>query len=44
MLLSGVETSSKYLLPSLGSILSYGAMLAVLSFRPHGLFGGEESE
>jgi branched-chain amino acid transport system permease protein len=44
MLLSGVETSSKYLLPSLGSILSYAAMLAVLSFRPHGLFGGEESE
>jgi branched-chain amino acid transport system permease protein len=44
MLLSGVETSSKYLLPSLGSILSYTAMLAVLSFRPHGLFGGEESE
>ncbi len=43
MLLSGVETSSKYLLPSLGSILSYGAMLAVLSFRPHGLFGGEEA-
>lgn len=44
MLLSGVETSSKYLLPSLGSILTYAAMLAVLSFRPHGLFGGEGGE
>lgn len=44
MLLSLVETSSKYLLPSLGSILSYAAMLAVLSLRPQGLFGGEESE
>lgn len=44
MLLSFVETSSKYLLPSLGSILSYAAMLAVLSLRPQGLFGGEDDE
>lgn len=44
MLLSGVETSCKYLLPSLGSVLSYAAMLVVLTLRPHGLFGGEEGE
>jgi branched-chain amino acid transport system permease protein len=44
LLLGTVDTACKYLLPSLGAILSYAAMLAVLSFRPLGLFGGEETE
>jgi branched-chain amino acid transport system permease protein len=44
LLIGTVDTAGKYLVPALGSILSYGAMLAVLSFRPVGLFGKEEAE
>ncbi|SEI21048.1 branched-chain amino acid ABC transporter permease [Tardiphaga sp. OK245] len=43
MLLGTVDTSCKYLLPAYGSMLTYAAMLAVLSIRPLGLFGSEEA-
>jgi len=34
-----VRTAAKYLVPSLSSILFFAAMLAVLAWRPAGLFG-----
>jgi branched-subunit amino acid ABC-type transport system permease component len=34
-----VETAAKYLVPSLSSILFFATMLAVLAWRPAGLFG-----
>jgi branched-chain amino acid transport system permease protein len=39
LLLGTVETAAKYLVPSLSSILFFAAMLAVLAWRPAGLFG-----
>jgi branched-chain amino acid transport system permease protein len=39
MLLGTVETAAKYLVPSLSSILFFATMLAVLAWRPAGLFG-----
>ncbi|WP_398477915.1 branched-chain amino acid ABC transporter permease [Tardiphaga sp.] len=42
LLLGTVDTTCKYLLPAYGSMLTYAAMLGVLSIRPLGLFGKEE--
>lgn len=39
LLLGTVETAAKYLVPSLSSILFFATMLAVLAWRPAGLFG-----
>lgn len=39
LLLGTVETAAKYMLPSLSSILFFATMLAVLAWRPAGLFG-----
>ncbi|PIF98414.1 branched-chain amino acid ABC transporter permease [Comamonas sp. 26] len=39
LLLGTVETTAKYLVPSLSSILFFATMLAVLAWRPAGLFG-----
>jgi branched-chain amino acid transport system permease protein len=39
LLLGTVETAAKYLLPSMSSILFFATMLAVLAWRPAGLFG-----
>jgi branched-chain amino acid transport system permease protein len=43
LLLGTVDTTCKYLLPAYGSMLTYAAMLGVLSIRPLGLFGKEEA-
>ena len=37
--LGTVETAARYLAPGLGTILFYGVMVAVLTWRPGGLFG-----
>lgn len=39
LLLGGVETAAKYLAPSQSSIFFFATMLAVLAWRPAGLFG-----
>jgi branched-chain amino acid transport system permease protein len=39
LLLGTVETAAKYLVPGLSSILFFATMLAVLAWRPAGLFG-----
>jgi branched-chain amino acid transport system permease protein len=39
LLLGTVETAAKYLVPSLSSIFFFATMLAVLAWRPAGLFG-----
>lgn len=39
LLLGTVETTAKYFLPQAASILFYATMLAVLAWRPQGLFG-----
>jgi branched-chain amino acid transport system permease protein len=39
LLLGTVETAAKYFVPGLASILFYTTMLAVLAWRPQGLFG-----
>tara|TARA_R110000850_G_scaffold277144_2_gene424025 strand:- start:152712 stop:153575 length:864 start_codon:yes stop_codon:yes gene_type:complete len=39
LILGTVETAAKYLMPEVASIVFYLTMLAVLSWRPQGLFG-----
>ena len=39
LLLGTVETAAKYLVPNMSSILFFATMLAVLAWRPAGLFG-----
>lgn len=39
LLLGTVETAAKYLVPSMSSIFFFATMLAVLAWRPAGLFG-----
>lgn len=39
LVLGLVETSAKYLMPEIASVMFYSTMLAVLSWRPEGLFG-----
>ncbi|HEY8357771.1 MAG TPA: branched-chain amino acid ABC transporter permease [Ramlibacter sp.] len=41
LLLAGVETAAKYLLPELASIAFFLTMMLVLVVRPHGLFGSK---
>lgn len=39
LMLGTIETAGKYLMPDLASIGLYAAMLAILAWRPNGLFG-----
>jgi len=43
LLLGGIETTAKYFASSYASLLFYLTMLAVLTWRPEGLFGRKEA-